>query len=414
MVVFYGWWIVLACFIIAFYIGGSVFFSFTAFVDPIVAEFDWSYTQISIAASLRGLEMGVFAPLVGIFVDRFGSKIVILIGIVIVGFSMILLSMTNSLPMFYGISLLVGLGAGGCTGVVVMSAVANWFNRKISLALGLAASGFGSGGLLLPVIVWMIDRLHWRTTLQIIGLTAWVICIPLSFVIRGKPEKYGYFPDGEEFQNPASDAAGEPDRRVPRSAQDIPFNEALKDRSFWYFNAAEAIRMVIVFSIMMHVMPYLNSLGVPRSTAGFVAGALALFSVLGRIGLGYLGDAFDKRYILAVSYSLMALGLVVFSSFIRGQWSLFLFLILFAPGYGGGMTVRSSLLREYFGTASYGKILGITMGIGSIAAIFGPPLAGWTFDTLGSYRPIWLVYVGLIMVAIALVRSIKPLKISQV
>jgi cyanate permease len=50
------------------------------------------------------------------------------------------------------------------------------------------------------------------------------------------------------------------------------------------------------------------------------------------------------------------------------------------------------------------------MGIGSIAAIFGPPLAGWTFDTLGSYRLIWLGYIGLFMVAIVLVSSIRPLK----
>jgi MFS family permease len=354
--------------------------------------------------------MGIFAPLVGIFVDRFGSRIVILIGIVIVGFSMIFLSMTTSLPMFYGISLLLGLGAGGCTSVVVMTAVANWFNRRVSLALGLAASGFGSGGLLVPVIVWMIDRLHWRTTLLVIGLTAWVICIPLSFVIRGKPEKYGYLPDGEEFQNPASDTVEDPDGGVPHNTEDIPFNAVIKNRSFWYFNGAEAIRMIVLFSIMMHVMPYLNSLGVPRTTAGLVTGALALFSVIGRIGLGYLGDAIDKRYILAASYALMALGLIVFSSFIKGPWSLFIFLILFAPGYGGGMTVRSSLLREYFGTSSYGKILGTTMGIGSIAAVFGPPLAGWTFDTLGSYRLLWLGYIGLIMVAIVLVSNIKPLE----
>ena len=411
MAVFYGWWIVSACFIIAFYIAGSVFFSFTAFVEPIVAEFGWTYTQISIAASLRGLEMGIFAPLVGIFVDRFGSRIVILIGIIIVGFSMIFLSMTTSLPMFYGISLLLGLGAGGCTSVVVMTAVANWFNRKVSLALGLAASGFGSGGLLVPVIVWMIARLHWRTTLLVIGLTAWVICIPLSFVIRGKPEKYGYLPDGDEFQNPGSDTAeNESNGGVTHNTEDIPFKAAIKDRSFWYFNMAEAIRMIVLFSIMMHVMPYLSSIGVPRNIAGLAAGALALFSVIGRIGLGYLGDTFDKRRILAVSYALMALGLIVFSSFIKGPWSIFIFLILFAPGYGGGMTVRSSLLREYFGTSSYGKILGTTMGIGSIAAIFGPPLAGWTFDTLGSYRLIWLGYIGLFMVAIVLVSSIKPLK----
>ena len=109
---------------------------------------------------------------------------------------MILLSMTNSLIMFYAVSLLIGLGAGGCTSVVVMTAVANWFHKKIGLAMGMTASGFGTGGLLVPVIVLMIDHLHWRTSLLTLGLAAWIIGIPLSFVIRGKPEKYGYLPDG--------------------------------------------------------------------------------------------------------------------------------------------------------------------------------------------------------------------------
>ena len=60
--IFYGWWIVLACFFIAFYVAGIIFYGFTAFIDPLVAEFGWSYAQISFAASLRGLEMGIMAP----------------------------------------------------------------------------------------------------------------------------------------------------------------------------------------------------------------------------------------------------------------------------------------------------------------------------------------------------------------
>jgi MFS family permease len=409
MAVFYGWWIVLACFILSFYMAGTVFYSFTAFMEPLVAEFGWSYTQISIAASLRGLEMGIFAPIVGIFVDRFGSRIVIFLGVTIVGFSMILLSMTNSLIMFYGASLLLGLGAGGCTSVVVMTAVANWFNRKVSLALGITACGFGSGGLLVPVLVWMIARLNWRVTLLILGLTAWALCLPLSLVIRSKPEKYGYLPDGEEIHIPTSGSV-EQGMKVPLKVKNIPFNKAIKDSNFWYFNMAEAIRMMILVTIIMHVMPYLKSLGVPRTTAGLVTGAIAMVSVVGRLGFGYLGDFFDKRYITAASYALMTLGLVVFSSFIKGPWSLLVFLLLFAPGFGGGMTMRGSLLREYFGTFSYGKILGLTMGVGSMAALIGPTLAGWVFDTLGSYRPLWLSYIGLNMVAILLISGIKPLK----
>lgn len=84
--VYYGWWIVLACFFIGLYVGGVVYYGFTAFFEPLIEEFGWSYTQISFAASLRGLEMGIFAPLIGFLVDRFGSRKLILCGTITVGF----------------------------------------------------------------------------------------------------------------------------------------------------------------------------------------------------------------------------------------------------------------------------------------------------------------------------------------
>jgi MFS family permease len=155
--IFYGWWIVLACFFIGLYVGGVVFYGFTAFFEPIREEFGWSYTQISFAVSLRGLEMGLMAPLIGFLVDRFGSRKLILFGTFTVGLGLISLSITQSLAMFYGAFLLVAFGAGGCTVVVPMSTVANWFHKKVSIAMGVMASGIGFSGFFVPLIVWLID-----------------------------------------------------------------------------------------------------------------------------------------------------------------------------------------------------------------------------------------------------------------
>jgi len=411
MAIFYGWWIVAASFILGFHNAGTVFYGFTAFMDPLAKEFGWSYTEISIGSSLRGLEMGLFAPLIGIFVDRFGSKFIMLSGSIITGLGMLLLATTNSLAMFYWASLLIGLGTGGCTSVVIMTLVANWFRKKVSLAMGIAASGFGSGGVLVPVIVWMIDSLQWRHTLFVLGLSSFAVGIPIFFLIRSRPEDYGLFPDGRKPSNPPSPPLGiEPGETPIEKTEDIPLKEAIKDMNFWYLNAAEAIRMTILSSLTIHVMPYLNSLGIPRSIAGAATGALALLSVLGRLGFGYLGDTFDKRHMTAAAFTLMTLGLIVFAGFIKGSLSILVFLLLFAPGFGGGMTMRGSLLREYFGTLSYGKILGITMGIGSLAGIVGPVLAGWVYDTLNSYRLIWNCYVVLNIVGTLLILKIKPLR----
>jgi OFA family oxalate/formate antiporter-like MFS transporter len=386
--VFYGWWIVLACFFIGLYVGGTIFYGFTAFFEPIRREFGWSYTQISLAASLRGLEMGIFAPFVGFLADRFGSRKLIFWGTCLVGFGLILLSLTRSLAMFYGSFLILSFGAGGCASIVTMTVVANWFHSRVSIALGIMVSGIGVSGLLLPFIVRLIDISGWRTTFVILGLGMWILGIPLSFVIRDRPEQYGYLPDGNETGDPLPEIA------IRNKGMEIGLKQALRMRSFWYLNAIELIRMMTVLAVITHVMPYLSSLAISRSTGGLIAGAIPLFSIIGRFGFGWLGDATDKRYALALSFCLMSIGLLVFC-YVQVIWVACVFLLLFSPGYGGGMVIRGAILREYFGRDSFGKILGIIMGCAAVGGIIGPTLAGWVFDMLGSYQPIWLIFFGL-------------------
>ena len=398
--IFYGWWIVFACFLISLYVSSVIFYGFTAFFEPLVEDFGWSYTQISFAASLRGLEMGLLFPLIGFLVDRFGARKLIFCGVVVVGFGLLVLSFTRSLAMFYGSFLLLGFGVGGVSSVVSMAVVANWFRKKVGIALGVMMSGFGASGLLVPVIVRLIDVYNWRNTLIILGLGMWSLGIPLSFVIRNRPEQYGYLPDGTS----SSDQGG--DNEIQDKAVEIGVKEALKKKSFWYLNIAETIRFMALAAVVTHVMPYLSSVGISRASAGLVAGAIPLFSIIGRFGLGWLGDILDKRYIMAMAFLIMSLGMLAFG-YVQVMWLLFLFLVLFSSGSGGSMVLRGAILREYFGRDSLGKILGITMGFASIGGIIGPILAGWVFDTLGSYHLIWFVFCGIIGLAIFLILKIR-------
>ena len=107
--IFYGWWIVGACFLISLYTGGAIVFGFTAFFEPIANEFGWSYTQISLAASLRGVELGLLAPIAGLLVDRWGPRRLIFAGSIITSLGLFLVSRTTSLGMFYGGFALVAL-----------------------------------------------------------------------------------------------------------------------------------------------------------------------------------------------------------------------------------------------------------------------------------------------------------------
>jgi len=398
--IFYGWWIVLACSLINLYVGGIVFFGFTAFFEPIREEFGWSYTQVSLAASLRGLETGVFAPVVGFLVDRFGPRKLMLWGTIAVGFGLILLSLTQSLTIFYTAFLFIGFGAGGCTVVVTMTAVANWFRRRVGLALGVMGSGVGAGGLMVLLIVGLIDLYQWRATLIILGLGMWALGIPSSLVVRTRPEHYGYRPDGE-VSSPHAQA-----HEIQDTGVEIGLGQALRMRSFLYLSISELIRMMALMAVFTHVMPYLASVEMPRRTAGLIAGAIPLIGIIGRFGLGWLGDVFDKRQVLAMATGLISLGLFAFS-YIHARWAIFPFLLLFPMGHGGSMVTRGSILREYFGRDSFGKMIGVIMGSGAVGAVIGPTLAGWVFDTVGSYHHIWLGLCGLTGLATVLILKIK-------
>jgi len=396
--VFYGWWVVFACFLIAFYVSGTIHYGFTAFFEPIVEETGWSYTQISIAASLRGLEAGIFSPVIGFLVDRFGPRKLVFCGTLAIGFGFILLSWADSLAMFYGAFVPLALGISACTDIVLMTAVASWFRRNIGKALGIMACGFGAGGILVPVIVRLIDLYQWRSTLIILGLGMWLLGIPLSFLVRHKPEQYGYLPDGE--------ASSEQVLTSKSQHGKVGFKEALKSRDFWHMSIAEATRVIVITAVITHVMPYLSSLGMSRSRAALVATSIPLLSIIGRFGFGWLGDIFDKRYVMAGIFVLMGAGLLAFS-YVQVTWLIFPFLVLF-PLTWGAMVLRGSMIREYFGMASFGRVFGMMTGIATVGRLMGPSLAGWTYDTLGSYQPIWLIFAGMAIIPVILMLTLKP------
>lgn len=398
--IYYGWWIVLASFMVALYVAGTIFYGFTAFIEPLANEFGWSYTQISLAASLRGLEMGLLAPFVGILVDRFGSRKLLISGVLILGFAIILLGFTQSLAMFYGAFILIAFGAGGCTSVVTMTAVANWFDKNVGKAMGVTASGFGASGLIIPLIVWMIAAFGWRTALIILGAGMWIIGFPAAFVIRNRPE---------DDDNAASDAKPDNKDHLSRRQAQVKrfrYKEMLKKKSFLFVNLAEMIRLMALMAVVTHIMPYLSTMEISRMSSGLMAAGIPLLSISGRFGFGWLGDLFEKKYIMAISYCLMGLGMLALS-YIKLSGMMYIFLFFFSNGFGGIAVLRGAFLREYYGKYNFGKLLGIMMGFGACGGIIGPTAAGWVFDRMESYYFVWLAFSVLIGVAILLILKIE-------
>ena len=408
--VYYGWWIVVACFLIAFYTGGSVFFSFTAIFEPIASEFGWSYAQVSFAASLRGMEIGLLAPVVGMLVDRWGARRLMFIGISIASLGLYLLSKTNSLGMFYGAYLMVAVGVSSGTTTVTMATVAGWFRRKIGIATGIMICGYGSSGLIIPLVVKLIDVYGWRTTMVIQAIGMIVICIPLVLLLRHRPEQYGLLPDGE-VRNPSII-----DNESAPPAEDAGFSakQALKSRAFWHITGGFLTHMMAVHTVITHVMPYLSSIGVERAAAGLAATAIPLISVGGRFGFGWISDKMSKKKITFITFSMLAVGALLFELLDSvGIWLLVPFLVLFGLGYGGNVTMSAVMPVTYFGRKNFGAIIGFINGFMILGSISGPPLAGWVFDTWGSYQSIWFIFAGLVTIGNIILLTAPPVRSTR-
>jgi len=403
--VFYGWWIVTSCFVTGFYHGGTVVYGFTAFFEPIAREFGWSYTQVSLAASLRGLETGLMSPAIGFLVDRFGPRKLMVAGTILFGLGVFSLKYTNSLGMYYFSFFLIALGLTGGSPTVMMTAVAHWFRKHMGLATGLMGAGAGLGGLLIPVVVRSIDTYGWRDTAMFLAIGVWIIGIPLSLIIRHKPEQYGYKPDGAAVTQSTADKQAVAPAPVTADA-DIGVKEALIGCTFWHITVPMTLNFLAAGAVTVHVMPYLSDIGIGRTTAGLVTMSIPLMSIVGRVGAGWFGDRLDKRWVSTVCFLMVTAGMLVFRYVSADNMlPVIMFVVLFSVRFGGNNTLRASFLRQYFGRRNFGSILGIMMGLLSLGSILGPFLTGLIRDNLGSYHQAWLIFAAANLVSVLIMAT---------
>ena len=404
----YGWRVVGVCFLTALYTGGVVFFGFTTLLEPLANQFGWSYAQISIVPSLQGVIGAVTAPFVGFLIDRIGSRRLIFGGVIVGGIGLVLLSRVTSLGMFYATSILIAIGMSACSSTAILTAVVKWFRRKIALATGIVASGFASGGLLVPMVAALVDRFHWQTAMVVLGLGMLVILLPLSLLIRHDPEKFDYLAeDGARNQ-----------RGFNRSFPSLKYNEegitakqALRSRIFWHIAISMMFQFMVINAVQIHIMPYLSTVGIARSSSSLIVSAITVASVCSRLGFGWVGDRFQRRGATAATFVLTSLGMLFFAYAASSRASLLIpFSVLFGLGWGGQVTMLSILLNDYFGRSRFGTIYGFTFAVMQTGGVIGVPLAGWVFDTWGSYQGIWLVFAGLALASGVIIAITPPVK----
>ena len=171
---------------------------------------------------------------------------------------------------------------------------------------------------------------------------------------------------------------------------------------------------VAVGTLMVHVMPYLSSVGVFRSTASMVTMAVPLLSIPGRLCSGWLADRFNKKRVAAIFFTFTVLGLLCLSYISsEAKWILVPFVILFGLGWGSNNTLRTSMLREYFGRSRFGSIFGFMMGISALGGMAGPLFAGWVYDTWASYQIAWLTLAILVFASVIIIATTPSINMAS-
>lgn len=410
---FYGWWLVLVGSTLHFFAGGTFYYGFTVFFNPIRQTFGWSAASTSIAFTFQRLQAGILAPLAGFMVDKIGPRKLMVLGWSMVGLGFVLMSRVNSLPMFYMSFLITAIGTSFGLTLVINATIANWFARKRSRALAFIYIGPGLGGMLVPLLAYIIAQLGWREALAIVGVSLWAVGIPLSFVMRHKPAQYGLFPDGADAPADAPPALHAPLAKKAQSAavQSYTARQAMRTSTFWLLSTVSFFHFISTSGLMVHIVPYLESVNVPTAIAALSVTGVTLCSLIGRVGFGFLGDYFNKRYLFAIAVLFQITGLVIFSFIDASRvWLIIPFLLTFAPGYGGQIPILPALQADYFGTKNLGGIMGMLSIMSMLAALSSPVIAGWVFDIMGSYRLAWQIFAMVTVVGIPLILLAKAPK----
>jgi MFS family permease len=395
---FYGYTIVISAFLVYFFLGGA-YYSLSVLAPVMAEDLGWGAAQFGAAFSIFALTMGTGAPLVGAFVVRFGPRLAILGGSIVVAAGLILLSTTHAIWQLYGFVIVVGAGISLGGILPAQQIVGNWFVLRRSLFLGLVLSGAGVGGLAITTLAARVVTASgsWRNSwLVLAGLMVLPVLIAV-LLLRNRPEELGQSTDGTNLDPDAQEgiAASRPTGRIYRTSVQWDTRAALRTRSFWLISLATGIMFFLLQAITAHQVAFLageagHDLTIAASALGLVAGT----SVIGRLFSGWLGDRIEPRYVIAGLLLAMGLSLLVL---VLGQGliALYIYVILFGVGYGGIIVMSSAAFLNYFGTKSYAQIMGVSMPVGTALGIISPLLVGGIKDANGSYVPALLLMVGI-------------------
>ena len=381
----YGW-VVVAAGALMTCVGFGTMLSLAVFLQPISDSMGWSRAGVSAAATIDFLCMAAAAFVWGTLSDRFGTRIVVLAGSVLLGLGLVAASQAAHLWQFqlcFGV--LIGVAAGSFY-APMMALASAWIETNRSLAVALVSAGMGvSPVTIAPTASWLITAYDWRTAMLVIGIAAWTLLIPASFLVRSAPATAGPTP---------ANAAPE---------MELTASQALRTPQFIALAAAHFACCAAHSGPIFHMVSYAMVCGIAPLTAVTVYSVAGVSGLGGRLLLGAAADRIGAKPVLVAGLFVQAMCIATYLA-VAQLGEFYALSVVFGLAYGGVMPLYAVLVREFFGARIMGTVFGAVSAFASLGMAIGPWAGGLVFDNFQRYT--WLhagsFAIGLAAVAVAL------------
>ena len=412
--IYFGWYVCAAAVFIGFVSVGARN-SFGVFVIPMSEEFGWSRLTVSIAAALGVFTNGLIQPFVGQLFDRTGGRNVILVGLLVLGVSTILLSLTfHVLFLVFMFGFVASMAQGGPALSNTAALMARWFKRRRATAISINSAALSLGGLIMvPFSMYMLQATSWRTAWIALGIIV-LTSLPLAyFFIRERPSDLGLNPDGDPTPVPTTSEPNPVRREVKGPLEVENWRESFKSAPIWQMAGSYFVCGTTTFVLSVHFIPFaIEDRGISGTTAATIFGYMMGLNIIGALGAGLLSDKIGgTKNWLALVYFVRGCAYVCLLTIdsVAGLW---IFATIAGFSWVATLPLTSSLTADVYGLKAMGTISGITFMFHQFGGFGSVLLAGLLFDITGSYVLPFSIVAALFFPAAISAFTIKERKYS--
>ncbi|MCH2511787.1 MAG: hypothetical protein COA56_00590 [Dehalococcoidia bacterium] len=412
--IYFGWYVCAAAVFIGFVSVGARN-SFGVFVIPMSEEFGWSRLTVSIAAALGVFTNGLIQPFVGQLFDRTGGRNVILVGLLVLGVSTILLSLTfHILFLVFMFGFVASMAQGGPALSNTAALMARWFKRRRATAISINSAALSLGGLIMvPFSMYMLQATSWRTAWIALGIIV-LTSLPLAyFFIRERPSDLGLNPDGDPTPVPTTSEPNPVRREVKGPLEVENWRESFKSAPIWQMAGSYFVCGTTTFVLSVHFIPFaIEDRGISGTTAATIFGYMMGLNIIGALGAGLLSDKIGgTKNWLALVYFMRGCAYVCLLTIdsVAGLW---IFATIAGFSWVATLPLTSSLTADVYGLKAMGTISGITFMFHQFGGFGSVLLAGLLFDITGSYVLPFSIVAALLFPAAISAFTIKERKYS--